>query len=127
MRLDLFDEHLGLAGVERDAGSTCSSSRGTTTSMDVGLCLLRGLDLDDEVDVGDVKATRRNIGGDEDSELAVLEALHRHFSLVLGDVSVHDFDVLLDLVREQQRICIRLRLGEDNDFTSLAVDGQDVS
>ena len=66
--------------------------------MDVGLSLLGWLDLDDQVNVGDVETTGSNISGDEDSKFAFLEALHRDFTLVLGNVTVHDLDVLLDFV-----------------------------
>ena len=125
--LDLLNEHLRLAGVERDARSAGASSGGTTGPMDVGLCLLRGLNLDDQVDVGDVEASGSDISGDQDSEFALLEALHGHLTLVLGDVTVHDLDILLDLVREQEGVGVGLRLGKDNDLATLAVDNKNVS
>ena len=90
--------------------------------MDVGLSLFRGLDLDNQVDIRDIKSTRCYISSDKDSELALLEAIHSHFTLVLGDVTVHDFDILLYFVWEQQRIGIGLSLGEDNDFATFAID-----
>lgn len=90
--------------------------------MNVGLSLLGWLDLDDQVNVGDVETTGSYISGDEDSEFAFLEALHGDFTLVLGNVAVHDLDVLLDFVGEEQGVCIGLRLGEHNDFATLAVD-----
>ena len=124
--LDLLDEHLGLARVEGNAGTTGSCSRRSSTPVDVGLGLLGRLDLDDQVDVGDVEAARCDISSDQDSELAFLEALHGHFSLVLGDVAVHHLDVLLDLVREEEGVGVGLRLGEDNDLATLAVDDEDV-
>ena len=95
--------------------------------MDVGLSLLGWLNLDDQVHVGDVKTTRGDISGDKHAELSFLESLHRDLTLVLSDVTVHDFDVLLDLVRQEQRVGISLRLSEDNDLATLSINDQDVS
>ena len=39
---------------------------------------------------------------------------------------MHDLDVLLDLVGEQEGVGVGLRLGEDNDLATLAVDDEDV-
>lgn len=99
LRLNLLYKHLRLVRIERDASTASACSCRTTTSMDVRLSLFGRLELDDKVDIGDVKAARSNISGDEDSEFALLEALHRNLTLVLGDVTMHDLDVLLDLVR----------------------------
>ena len=95
--------------------------------MDVSLRLLRWFDLDNQVNVWDVKASGSHIGSTEHSELAFFEALHRDFSLVLSDISVHDFNVLLDLVRQDQRVAVSLGLGEDDRLSSVAsVANQDV-
>ena len=96
--LDLLDEHLCLGRVERDTGTTGSSTRRTTTPVNVGLSLFGWLDLNDQVDVGDVNTARGYVSGDEHTELAFLEALQSDFALVLGDVTMHDFDVRLDFV-----------------------------
>lgn len=55
--LDLLDQHLSLASVEGDSCSCCTSSCSSARSVDVGLCLLGWLNLDDEVDVWDVKSS----------------------------------------------------------------------
>ena len=94
--------------------------------MNVGLRLFRGLDLNDQVDVGDVKTTRSNISCDKNSEFALLEALHSDFTLILSDITVHDLNVLLDLVRQEERVGVGLRLSEDDDFTTFAVDDEDI-
>jgi len=99
LRLNLLHKHLRLVRVERDASAASACSCRTTTSMDVGLGLFGRLELDDKVDIRDVEAARGNICGDEDSEFALLEALHGNLTLVLGDVTMHDLNVLLDLVR----------------------------
>ena len=66
--------------------------------MNVGLRFLGRLNLDDQVNIWDVKTARGDICGDKDAELAFFEALHSDFTLVLSDVTVHDLDVLLNLV-----------------------------
>lgn len=97
-----LDQHLRFCRVERDTGSTGTSSRSSTTSVDVSLCLLRWLNLNHEVDVGNVKATRCNISGDENAEFALLESLHRDFALVLSNIAMHDLNILLDFIRKQK-------------------------
>lgn len=86
--------------VERDAYARCSCSSCTTSSVDIGLRLLRGLDLNNKVDVRNVEASGSDICGTEYSELAFLKSFHRDFTLVLSDVSMHNLDVLLDLIRQ---------------------------
>ena len=100
--LDLFNQHLGLTRIERNTSSTGSGSGSSTASMDVSLSLLGWLNLNDKVDIWDVKTTRSNVSSDEHAELSFLEPLHGHLTLVLSDVSMHDLDVLLDFIREQK-------------------------
>ena len=44
--------------------------------------------MHDEVDVGDVEAARGDVGGDEDAEAIVAEALEGALALRLRDVTV---------------------------------------
>jgi len=80
--------------------------------MNVGLGVLWRLNLDDEFDVRDVKTSCSDISCHEHLELSILEALHSDFSLVLGNVTMHNFNVLLDFVGEHKLVCILLRLSE---------------
>lgn len=52
--LDLLNEHLGLSRVERDASTTSTCASRSSTSVDVGLCFLGRLNLDDQVHAGDI-------------------------------------------------------------------------
>lgn len=54
---NLLNEHLSFARVEGDASTRSTSSSRTATSVDVGLCLFGWLNLNDQVDVGDVEAS----------------------------------------------------------------------
>ena len=74
--------------------------------MNVGFRVFRWLQLDDKLDVWDVEATRGYISGYKDLELVVFESLQGHFSLVLSDVTMHDFDLVCDLVGEQEGVGI---------------------
>ena len=63
LRLNLLYEHFGLRGVESDACTTCASAGCSTTPMDISLCLLGWLDLNDEINVGYVETSRGDICG----------------------------------------------------------------
>ena len=102
--------------------------------MDVSFSILRGLHLNDEVDIGDIKSSRGDICGDKDIELALFEALKGNLTLVLGDITVHDLDIFLDLIGQYQRVGISLGLAEDNglscgptiDYQEICQDGNAV-
>lgn len=90
--------------------------------MNVGLSVFRGLDLHHQVDTGDIKATRSNISSNEDAEFLLFEALEGHFTLVLSDVSVHDFDVFLDFLREKQVVGLFLSRSEHDGLSTTVAD-----
>ena len=94
--------------------------------MNICFGFLGWFDLNDEVDVWDVKASRGDICCHQYSKLTLLEALHSDFSLVLSYVTVHYLDVLLDLVGEKEGIGVSLGLGKDNYLATLAIDNQNV-
>lgn len=89
--------------------------------MDVSLGILWGLNLDNQVDRGDVKSTGSDISSNQHAKLLFLEALQSHFSLVLGDIAMHDLDVLLNLVGQQKLVSFLLgRCKHDSLSTSVA-------
>lgn len=94
--------------------------------MNVSLCVLGRLDLDNQVDAGDIEAARCDVSGDEDTELFLLEALEGDFTLVLGNVAVHHLNVFLDLLREKQVIGLLLG-GSEHDNLATSVANEDVS
>ena len=65
--------------------------------MDISLSVLGRLNLDDQVDTRDVKTASSNVCGHQNAKLLLLKALQGDFSLVLGDVTMHHFDILFDL------------------------------
>jgi hypothetical protein len=124
---DFRHKLIRLLRVEGDAGAGLAGAGGTPRPVNVGLSVFGRLDLDDEINVRDVEASRCHIGSDKHLELALLEALDRDLALVLDDVAVHDFHVLLDLVGEDELVGVLLRLGKDNSFCALSVANERVS
>lgn len=115
-----------LYGPECDAGARLASSGRPTGPVDVGLDILRRLDLDNEVHVWNIEPSRRDVGSHEDAELVFLESVKSHLSLALRNVSVHDFDILIDFIGENQGVGFRLRRREDNRLPKAAIDDQQV-
>lgn len=95
--------------------------------MDVGLNFLWWLDLNDQVDIGNVQASRGDISSDQHFEFSFLESLHGNLTLVLRNVSVHDFDVLLDLVSQNESVSVSLGLSEHDGLALTAVANKHVS
>lgn len=95
--------------------------------MNIGLNLLWGLDLDDQVNIRDVESTGGDISGDQHLEFSFLKSLHRDFTLVLNDVTVHHFDVLLDFVSQNKSVRVSLGLSEHDSFACATVANEDVS
>jgi hypothetical protein len=85
--------------------------------MNVGLNFLWWLNLNDQVDVGNVKATGGDIGGNKDLKFPFFEALHGDLTLVLRNIAVHDLDVLLNFVTQDKTVGISLSLCEYNCLT----------
>lgn len=124
--LNILYEQLVLLRIEGDARAVSARSGRSARPVDVSLHVLRRLHLDNEVNIGDIEAAGGDIGGDEDVELTLLEALEGDLSLILGDVSVHNLDVLLDLVREQELVRFCLGRAEHDRLADTSVANKDV-
>ena len=107
--LNHLDEHLLFHRVESDASTRTASSGGSSRSVDVCFGVLGRLHLDNQVDAGDVKTTGSDVSGYQHVELLLLKSLKSDLSLVLSNITVHDLNVFLDLVRKQKLICLLLR------------------
>jgi len=124
---DLLNQLVSFFSVESNASTGFTSSGSSSWSMNVSFSVFWWLDLNDEIDVFDVKSSWSNIGGNQNLEFTFFESLHGDFSLILGNVSVHDFNVLFDLVRQNQRIGIKLGLRENNGFSISSIADEDIS
>lgn len=127
LALDHLNQTTRFAHEERNARSRSTSSSSTSRPVNVGLSFFGGLQLDNQVDVGDVETARGDISGDQNAEFAFFEALHGDFTLVLGNVSVHDLNVKLDLLGKKQRVSISFRLREHNRLALLSVNHKQVT
>jgi hypothetical protein len=95
--------------------------------MDVGLNFLWWLNLNNQVDIWNVEATRRDICSDQNFKFSFFESLHSDLTLILNDVTVHDFDVLLDFISQNKSIGISLGLSKHDGFTCATVANQNIS
>jgi hypothetical protein len=66
--------------------------------VDVGLWVCGRLNLDYEVDRRNVKASGANVSSDQNLEFFVFESLEGYLTLILSNVSMHNFDFILDFV-----------------------------
>lgn len=82
--------------------------------MDVGFHFFWRLNLNDQVNIGDIEATRSDVSGDKYFKFAFFEALHSNFTLILRNITMHHFNVLLDLVRQNETVSISLGLSKHN-------------
>ena len=85
--------------------------------MDVGLNIFGWLDLDYEIHIRNIKSSRRHICRHKYAELVIFEPRECNLSLALCDVTMHNFNVFGDFIREDKCVGLRLRGGEDNGLT----------
>lgn len=76
--------------------------------MNIGLGIFGRFHLDDEFDVWNIKTPSSNISGNKHLELVIFEPLESDLSLILSYVSMHDLDIMCDLVGKQSSISIYL-------------------
>jgi hypothetical protein len=98
--------------IESDADTVLACSGSSSTSVDVALCVLRRLDLDHDLNIRDVKASRCDIGSNEDSQLSILELPQSDLSLVLTYVAVHVSH--RSFCSQFQALCFSFCLSENN-------------
>lgn len=70
--------------------------------MDVGFSVFWRFNLYNKVDTRDIKTTGSDISCYENAEFLFFEALECNFTLVLGNISVHDFDIFLHFLRQKK-------------------------
>ena len=94
--------------------------------MNIGLSIFGRFNLNNKVNIRDIKTSWCNIGGYKHAEFVFFESLESDFSLILGDVSVHDFDVLFDLVSQEQGVGFNFGGAENNSLSDTSITDQDV-
>ena len=95
--------------------------------MNIGLNFLRGLNLNDQIDIRDIKTASSNVSSHQYLKLTFSESLQRHLPLRLSNVSVHNLNVLLDLVTQKELVRLNLGRSENECFAmQTSVAHQDV-
>jgi len=95
--------------------------------MNVSFSVLWRLNLDDQIYILNIKTSRSNICCHKYLELAFFESLHCNFSLILSNITMHHLNILLDLIRQNQRIGILLGLRKHNRLCISTIADQNVS
>ena len=95
--------------------------------MDISLSFFWRLELDNKIYIWDVESTWSHICSNQNLEFVFLKSLHGNLTLVLGNISMHYLNVLLNFVRQNQRICIGFSLSEDNSFSISSIADEDIS
>lgn len=95
--------------------------------MDVGFRILWWLDLDNQINIWNIEASWGHISSHKDLKLAFFKPFDGDFSLILRDVSMHDFHFLFDFLWQNQLIGILLCLGENNSLGITTVANKHVS
>src|SRR5688500_16431327 len=87
--LDILEEFHLLGADQRDRFAGKAGAAGAANAVDVILGRVRQFVIDDERQLLDVEAARRDVGRDEYRNLALLELLERLHALGLGAVAVY--------------------------------------
>ena len=89
--------------------------------MNIGLSIFWRLHLDDEFDAWDIKTPSSDVSGNKHLELHIFEPLESDLSLILSYISMHDFNIMCDLVREQCSISISLCGSKDKNSSCSSI------
>ncbi len=94
--------------------------------MDVSLSIFWWLNLNNQVNRRDVKSSSRDISCHENAKFLFFKSLKRDLSLVLGNVTVHHFNVFFNFVGEEKLVCFRFGARENDCLASSTVANKDV-
>ena len=125
--LDPADRFGILSGRQRDRDARHARAAGAADAMDVIVGLPRHVEIDDVADAFDVETAGRDVGGDEDRDLVILEAIELgdaiglvHVALDLADREAGALQAAGELANR------RLAVGEDDRVLEFLV-AQDVA
>ena len=87
-----------LLRIKSDTSTISTSSGSSTRSVNVSLNIFWWLDLDNKIYIRNIKTSGGYISCNQDVKLAFFESLQSDFTLILCDVTVHDFDVFFNFI-----------------------------
>jgi hypothetical protein len=94
--------------------------------VDVCLGVFWWLNLNNQVNRRNVKSSSCDISCHEHAKFLFFKSLKRDLSLVLGNVTVHHFNVFFDFVGKEKLICFRFGARKNDCLASAAVANKDV-
>ena len=109
--LDRLDEAAIFGCREGEGAALASGAAGAADAVDVILGVDRHVEIEDVRHALDVEAARRDVAGDEEPDLAVLEALERLGALRLRHVAVQRRGVEAVLRQRAEAACRRRACG----------------
>ena len=113
---DIFDVPFSRRGKHRDAASFLTLPCCSARSMNIGLRIVGRLDLDNQIDIWEIKSSGSYIRGNQYFQLPLLILPICALSLKLGHISMQrlvDLPLIVESVRQSHRVC--LPLTENND------------
>lgn len=111
---------------EGDTGTCFASSGGSSGSMDIGLSILWRLNLNDEINIGDIETSGSNVSGYQNLELLLLESFEGNLSLLLCDITMHNLNLILYFLREKKGVCLSFGGAEDNCLAKTSINEKDI-
>ena len=93
--------------------------------MNISLCVLWWLNLNDQIDTWDVESTGGNVSGDENFAFVCFELFQGNLALSLSYFTVDHLDVLLDLLAEFDLVGFFLG-GAEDDCLATSIASKDV-
>ena len=111
---------------ESDACSSLSSSSRSTSSMDVSLSIFWWLALNDQVNIWNIKSSGSNISGNEYTEFVLFESSESNFSLILGNISVHNFNLACNLLGKQETVGFNFGGAEDDGLSDTSINDKNI-
>lgn len=111
---------------ESDACSSLSSSSRSTSSMDVSLSIFWWLALNDQVNIWNIKSSGSNISGNEYTEFVLFESSESNFSLILSNISVHNFYLTSNFLGEQETVGLNFGGAKDDTLSKSSVNNKHI-
>lgn len=116
-----------LLGPKSDTSASLSCSGSSSCPMDVSFTIFWRFNLDDQFNIWNIETSGSDVSCYQHTKFVLFESLQGNLSLILSDVTMHDLNVFINFIRQDQVICFHLCGGEDNGLSSTTINGQQIS